>query len=385
MFDEAGYLFNGGRYDPAGRLRLSLEDQVSARIRFHQAFDTDLILDTPVLAQGGVPYTIRLASSDAERYDLRFAVFPLVGGVWQPWPPHVVPKPGVVMADDDRLNLIVEWANGLSCRLTIEMSSATAAGYETLVRSREDWPLWQAVYAPRLESFDYRYVDQIVAATGGDVALYGTILGPYSMFNLFFGLESSVFMLYDEAEFAGEVMDWLTDVAIEVGQDLIRHGVDMLRVGEANASLLGAELYREHVLPRHRRLNQALQKAGGITVMHMCGNANAMLESVADAGASAVEPLTPPPLGNTNLADAKRRVGDRMCLKGNLDPVHVVGSLSPAEVAAQTRHCLEVGSAGGGYIFSVADCLIPGTPLENLQVIAHTVHEFLPADRLGKQ
>jgi uroporphyrinogen-III decarboxylase len=378
LFDEAGYLFKEERYDPAQRLGLSLDDQVSARIRFQQEFETDLVFDTPVQGVGMVPYAVRLAPRYTERYELLFATFPLTAGLWHPWSPHLKPRPGVDVGEDDRVELVVEWDNGLSCRLTVEIASGTTAGYEVLMKSREEWPLWQEAYTPRLDAFDYRYVDQIVEATAGDIALYGTVLGPYSMYAVFFGIEQSTFLFYDEPGFASKVMDWLTDVTVEVGKDLIRHGVDILRIGEATASLLSPRLYRDYILRYHQRMNEALKSAGGSPIIHACGHANALLEGFAEAGAAGVEPLTPPPLGNIDLSDAKRRVGDRLCLAGGLDPVHVVAVQSPSAVAAETRRCLEIGSPGGGYLFSVADCMVPGTPFENMQAIAETVHGFRP-------
>ncbi len=377
LFDEAGYLFSEGHYDPAQRLWMSMEHQVSSRIRFHQVFDTDIIFDAPVLGAGQVPFTVCLAPGSAERWDLLSATFVMVAGLWHPWPPHIQPKPGIDPGQDDRIELIAEGQNGLQCHLTVETASGTAAGYEMLARSPEEWPLWRDAYTPRLEAFDYRYIVQIRQAAPG-VALYGTILGPYGAFSTFFGVERSSLLFYDEPAFAGQVLDWLTDVAIEVGRDLIRHGVEFLRVGEAPSSLLGPRLYREHVLPRHGRLTTALKQAGGCPIVHNCGHADAMLEAFADAGFCGIEPLTPAPLGNVDLANAKRRVGARLCLKGNLDPVHVVGKLSPAEVAAEARRCLEIGSPGGGYILSVADCVVPGTRVENLHAVAEAVHSYRP-------
>ena len=378
MFDEAGYLFEAGCYDPAQRLWLSLEEQVEARIRFHREFDTDLIFDTPVLGAGQVGFTARLTPEYASRYELHFATFPVVAGLWHPWPPHLVPKPGVDPSQDDRIELTVEWTNGLHCDLTIEAASGTAAGYEVLMHSREQWPLWRDVLTPQLDDFDYRHVNRICEATAGDIALYGTVASPYGTFSLLFGVEQSTFLFYDDPEFANEVMGWLTDVAIQVGKDLIQHGVDVLRIGEATSSLLGPRFYRQNVLSHHQRMHKALRSAGGATIVHACGHSSGLLEAFADSGASGIEPLTPPPLGDTLLADAKRRVGGRVCLKGGLDPVHVVGSLSAREVAEDTLRCLSEGSPGGGYILSVADCMVPGTPIENMRAIAETVHDFRP-------
>lgn len=378
MFDEAGYLFQAGRYDPAQRMRLSLQEQVAARIRFHQEFDTDLIFDTPVLGAGQVDFTVRLSPDYAPRYELHFATFPVTAGLWHPWPPHLEPRPGVDPSQDDRIQLTVEWQNGLQCELTIEAASGTAAGYEVLMHSRDEWPLWKDVLTPNLDGFDYSHVDRIREATGGDVTLYGTIASPYGLFSILFGVEQSTYLFYDEPECANEVMSWLTDVAIEVGKDLIRHSVDVLRVGEATSSLLSPRFYRRNVLPHHQRMYSALRAAGGATIVHACGHSSALLEAFADSGASGIEPLTPPPLGNTVLSDAKRRVGDRICLKGGLDPVHVVASLSAEEVGTETLRCLKEGSHGGGYILSVSDCMAPGTPIENMRAIAETVHGFRP-------
>jgi hypothetical protein len=376
LFDTAGYLFREGLYDPAQRLTLSLQEQVAARLRSHQEFDADLMVDTPVLAQGSVPYTIHLTPPFAQRYELLFAAFPIVSNTWHPWPPTLRPKPGVDLEDDEAIELVATWANGPTCHLTLETAAGTLGGYEKLMEHREEWPLWQAILEPRFEAFDYQYVRQVVHATGGDIGLYGTICGPYSMFATVFGLEQSTYLLHDEPGFARSVMMWLTDVTIEVGRDMIRHGVDILRVGEATASLLSPTLYRRHVQEHHRRMNQALVAAGGSPVLHICGRSNSLLEAVADAGTPGLETLTPPPLGNVDLADAKRRIGNRVCLKGNLDPVHVVGALTPGEVAAATQRCLEAGSVGGGFVLSVADDMVRGTPLANLQAIAEVVHGY---------
>ena len=103
-----------------------------------------------------------------------------------------------------------------------------------------------------------------------------------------------------------------------------------------------------------------------------------MLEAFAKAGWDGLEPLTPPPLGNVTLADAKRRIGDRVCLKGNLDPVNVMKEADEDTVALATRECLETGGRTGGYILSVADCMAPGTLKANMEIVADVVHRFRP-------
>jgi uroporphyrinogen-III decarboxylase len=132
-------------------------------------------------------------------------------------------------------------------------------------------------------------------------------------------------------------------------------------------------MFEQFVLPYHLRLSAALRQMGCPSLLHCCGHVNAMLESYAKAGWDGLEPLTPPPLGNVRLDDAKRRVGDRVCLKGNIDPVHVLKEGSADRVAESVRECLAAGGERG-FIFSVADCMAPGTRREHMEIVSDIVH-----------
>jgi hypothetical protein len=376
LFDECGALFTDGRYDPSLRMGLGLREQIEARLRFHREFDTDLIFDAPVIGAGESSYRTYISPEFADRYELSGAHFTVAACLWMPWPPTVVPRPGHSVADVDNIGFVVEWDNGLELPMFLETASANPSGYDTLMKDRETWPLWKQVFSPDLSAFDYSLTDWILEETGGDVALYGSVCCPFSLVAILLGIEGGVTLFLDDPQFARELMEFFTEAAIEAGRDLVRHGVGTLRIGAAWTSLLGPEMFRERVLPYHRRVAEAIRAAGGLTLLHCCGHVGRMLEAYAEAGWDGLEPLTPPPLGDTVLADAKRRVGARVCLKGNLDPVHVMLGGDRDSVARAARECLQAGAPGGGYIFSVADCMAPGTPREHMEVAADIVHGY---------
>jgi len=89
-----------------------------------------------------------------------------------------------------------------------------------------------------------------------------------------------------------------------------------------------------------------------------------------------LETLTPPPLGDTTLREAKDAVGRVMCLKGNMLPTGVLLHGTPQECAREAEECLRVGAPGGGFIFSVADNLAPGTPEENVAAVARVLQQW---------
>lgn len=96
---------------------------------------------------------------------------------------------------------------------------------------------------------------------------------------------------------------------------------------------------------------------------------------MAESGISGLECLDPPPLGDVLLEDAKRRVGHKVFIKGNIDPVNVLlrGDLETVEQDAIKR--IRIGKPGGGFILSTACSIAPHTKKENIQVLARAVDE----------
>ena len=374
LFDECGLLFSGGAYDPARRISLSLEEQIDARIRFQQEFDTDLIFDAPVIGKSEVGFRARLSPQAAESFELKQAVFPLTACLWMPWSPHLVARPGRTPREAHVLEYVIEWENGLRLPLYLETASGNPSGYEHLMHDREQWPLWKQVFTPDFDGFDYGLLEGMRSAAGDSVAMYGTAVGPFGALSLLLGLEEAATVFLDDPVFAGELMTFFTDTAIEVCRDMFRHGVDVVRIGGASTAVLGPRLYERFVLPFHQRMSAAIRQSGGLSILHCCGHVNAMLESFARAGWDGLEPLTPPPLGDVTLEDAWRRIGGRLCLKGNLDPVHLMRFGTPDAVRKEARRCLEMGGKRGGYILSVADCMAAGTPKEHMQIVSEVAH-----------
>ena len=83
-------------------------------------------------------------------------------------------------------------------------------------------------------------------------------------------------------------------------------------------------------------------------------------------------PLERPPLGDVNIADAKRRIGDRLCLMGNVDPVNTLLHGTPADVEREVREIIE--DAGPiGLIVSTSDQTARDTPPANLEAFRRGV------------
>jgi uroporphyrinogen-III decarboxylase len=131
----------------------------------------------------------------------------------------------------------------------------------------------------------------------------------------------------------------------------------------------------EHVYPYEKRLIEAIHSQGAFTVYHNCGFARAFYPCYRELGMTVWETVSEPPQGDNDLAEAKRAMGDRVCLLGNLDQLRFLKVATPAEVAAKARAIVRVGKPGGRYLFAASDFLEKGTPVENVKAMLRAAEE----------
>jgi uroporphyrinogen decarboxylase len=86
--------------------------------------------------------------------------------------------------------------------------------------------------------------------------------------------------------------------------------------------------------------------------------------------------LTPPPVGDVDLAEAKKRVGDKTCLKGNIDLIYVLLKGTPELVRKSVREAIDAAADGGGFILSTSDSIREGTPVENVRAYSEAAREY---------
>lgn len=114
---------------------------------------------------------------------------------------------------------------------------------------------------------------------------------------------------------------------------------------------LGHELFDEYVVAYDTAFYQVIRKHGGHVNHHCHGNCMDFLIKMADMGLNGINPLEPPPAGNVNLAEAKRLVGDRMLLVGNIPSERLV-FLTPEEVRQMVKEAIQAAASGGGFFLS---------------------------------
>ncbi len=113
---------------------------------------------------------------------------------------------------------------------------------------------------------------------------------------------------------------------------------------------MGHNHFKRLVFPFDQRVNETIHRIGGRHRAHCHGNSGDFLELFADMGIDAVEPLEPPPYGNNILATAKRQVGTRMMLSGNIvSQAFCLDSFDIRQVRDLVKRAIDDGAPGGGF------------------------------------
>jgi uroporphyrinogen-III decarboxylase len=88
-----------------------------------------------------------------------------------------------------------------------------------------------------------------------------------------------------------------------------------------------------------------------------------ILEQIADMGPDAMETFTPPAMGgDVDLAQAKRRIGDRVCIIGGFDQFHNLWDCSPDQTRRAVRRCFKQAGQDGRYILAPSDHFFDAKP-----------------------
>jgi uroporphyrinogen decarboxylase len=135
----------------------------------------------------------------------------------------------------------------------------------------------------------------------------------------------------------------------------IESGAQVIQLFDTWAGELNRADYEEFALPYTKQIFEAVGNRVP-RILYLNGT-SAILEPMASSGADVISIDW-----RISIADAMRRVGDRVALQGNLDPCVLLG---PKErIAAKTAEILE--QAGPvGHILNLGHGILPPTPVDN--------------------
>ena len=248
--------------------------------------------------------------------------------------------------------------------MVLQSNEYTSWVTERLVKEKSDIDVI-AAYATRPEC-DVAAVNREAEAFGER----GLVRGFINFFDVYgqsgcwqdaavlYGIENLILAAHDDPAWVHEFLRVLFErkkVFVEslkgVRYDVIEHGG-----GDASSTVISPKIFDEFVAPYDAPLTGLAHAAGQRVVYHTCGGMMPFLERLADLGVDAMETFTPRGMGgDADLAEARHRLGQRVCMIGGFDQLHFFSGCSPEETRKEVRRCFADAGEHGGFILSPSD------------------------------
>ena len=178
--------------------------------------------------------------------------------------------------------------------------------------------------------------------------------------------------IVEKPEWAHKLIDLSTNLIIDwlkAQAEIIGDTVEGIFILDDIVGFINEEHYQEFAHPYLKKICDAFPK-DWVKIYHNDADVNACLDHLPDCGFNVLN------WGKqTDIEEVKSRVGNRMCLMGNVNPLEIGVRGTPQEVYDATIEVLEK-SGGEGIILSVGGGTSPGMPRENINSMQKALTDF---------
>jgi uroporphyrinogen decarboxylase len=174
--------------------------------------------------------------------------------------------------------------------------------------------------------------------------------------------------MYSEPAAFDRLLAKLSATMVGYLQAQVAAGASAVQIFDSWVGALAIEDYETRVLPHTRSIFEALESLR-VPRIHFGTDTAALLEPIASTGPDVVSLDW-----RVQLDAGWKRVGHDRGIQGNLDPAVLLGP--PELVRDRVRDVLRRAGGRPGHIFNLGHGVLPSTPLENLQLLVETVHEW---------
>lgn len=242
---------------------------------------------------------------------------------------------------------------------------------------RNEWEIRDLTAPDPSEKLGYVLdaVRQIRRALDGSIPLIGFSGSPFTLAcYMIEGGGSADFrrvktMLYDRPDLLHRVLEVTTTAVTDYLNAQIEAGAQAAMIFDTWGGALSHAAYREFSLEYMRRIVAGLtreREGRRVPSIVFTKGGGIWLSDIAASGCDAVG------LDWTmDLGEARRRVGDRVALQGNFDPMALFGN--PDAVRREALRVLESYGHGPGHVFNLGHGISQFTPPEHVSVLVETV------------
>ena len=237
-----------------------------------------------------------------------------------------------------------------------------------------DFPVVEEYFFDDPASLDYGEIKKAWEETGDSGICEGIVGNTYFEFLSMFRSGGAVQVILDLYDHAGyfeslqrKYIDYLTGIAEEICRRTPVEGL-FLNCGSSTLTVIGPEFFMKWDIPVVAAVAEVAARHNRIFHYHLHGKGRGLLDDLMEAGITMLCPLEYPPKGDFLLREVKETYGDRLALKGGIDPF-LLRDGSRAEIKRKALQSIEDAASGGGFTLGTGDGVLRETDFDAIRFL----------------
>ena len=138
------------------------------------------------------------------------------------------------------------------------------------------------------------------------------------------------------------------------------------------APFMSPKVFTELLQPCYKRLTANIHDRGGKVILHTDGQITPLLDFIVDCGFEGLHCLEP--AAGVDLAVVKKKVGDKLCLFGNIG-THLLSIGTQKKVEDVVKYAIKTAAPGGGFVISPEN-MLNTVRVQNLKWMVEATHKY---------
>ena len=207
-----------------------------------------------------------------------------------------------------------------------------------------------------------------------DYVLCGFSWGPFSTAGYLRGVEALLMDTYQDPELIHKLVSKSAEWTGNIQRRFADAGATVFWMADPTASedMISKDMFKEFVYDSYAGMVQEMKKGFDLPFfLHMCGDTVETMTLLPELGVDCFSVDS-----KVDIGVAKKLIGDKIAIHGNVRPIKTILNGTPAEVTRESMACIEKAGLDGGFILAPGCDAPRDSPDANLIAMGSAAVDF---------
>jgi len=246
---------------------------------------------------------------------------------------------------------------------------------EGVIKTKEDM---DSIEWPEVDDSLFINFEEIRKYIPSEMKVIGCISAVFETATQAMGLQNFCLNLYDQPELIDALVEKVGTLISQCIERMLQYDcVGAIWVTDDLAykqgPIIAPDMLRKYVFPWHKKYVEMIHDKGLPALLHTCGNPKTLFDDIIKARYDALHPLE---ANSVNIYDAKKEIGRKICLCGNVDLSYMLTRASEDEIREDVKRLIRTLAPGGGFCLGSSNSIPNYVPLEKYLAMNRACLEF---------